>query len=152
MWQDMNNCCLDYTGYDQLYHFTSLLPCFQATSFRGEWPGSGNEASWFLLSYCCLPFLLSDAIIIDACSVERNRILVSCYFIGGPNERKLPPHFLMKVWMWKNYLIHKLLVFLVSVHVLVHVTCNSIFLCLELAIISRVACCRCMTEWVELIG
>ena len=40
---------------------------------------------------------MNDFIIIDACSVERNRILVSCYFIGGPNERKLPPHYLTDV-------------------------------------------------------
>ena len=41
--------------------------------------------------------LLSDFVVVDECSVQRNRILVSCYFIGGPNERSLPPHYLTKV-------------------------------------------------------
>ena len=49
---------------------------------------------------CTLVLLLSGAIIVDACSIERNRILVSCYCVGGPNEKKLPPHCLIKVGMY----------------------------------------------------
>ena len=39
----------------------------------------------------------SSEYIIDACSVERNRLLVSSSCIGGPKERHLPPHTLTKV-------------------------------------------------------
>ncbi len=39
----------------------------------------------------------SDLIMVDECSIERNRLLVSCYFVGGPTERVLPPHYLTKV-------------------------------------------------------
>ena len=41
--------------------------------------------------------LCSDLFIIDACSMERNRLLVSCYFTGGPSERCLPPHYFTEV-------------------------------------------------------
>ena len=44
-------------------------------------------------------------VIIDANSVERNRILVSCYYTGGPSERQLPPHYLkvteLYIWCWQ---------------------------------------------------
>ncbi|XP_028401729.1 protein broad-minded-like isoform X2 [Dendronephthya gigantea] len=33
----------------------------------------------------------SSAFVIDACSMERNHILVKTYFVGGPTERNLPP-------------------------------------------------------------
>lgn len=55
------------------------------------------EDLWHLALFVSL---LSGAIIVDACSIERNRILVSSYCVGGPNERKLPPHCLIKVGMY----------------------------------------------------
>ncbi|XP_064387617.1 protein broad-minded-like isoform X2 [Halichondria panicea] len=39
----------------------------------------------------------SDLIVVDECSIERNRLLVACHFVGGPTERALPPHYLTKV-------------------------------------------------------
>ena len=33
----------------------------------------------------------TDTVILDECSIIINRILVSCYLIGGPSERRLPP-------------------------------------------------------------
>ena len=41
-------------------------------------------------------FSLSREYIIDPCSIERNRILVATTYIGGPNERVLPPHYLLE--------------------------------------------------------
>uniref|UniRef100_A0A1X7VFX6 Uncharacterized protein n=2 Tax=Amphimedon queenslandica TaxID=400682 RepID=A0A1X7VFX6_AMPQE len=41
--------------------------------------------------------LENNEYIIDACSVERNRLLVSSSCIGGPKERLLPPHTLTTI-------------------------------------------------------
>ena len=35
--------------------------------------------------------------IIDACSLERNWVLVNSYFVGGSNERQVPPHYITEV-------------------------------------------------------
>lgn len=44
-----------------------------------------------------LSLTLCSQVILDACSLERNRVLVASYLVGGASERKLPPHYLTKV-------------------------------------------------------
>ena len=41
--------------------------------------------------------MYSSNFVIDALSMARNNILVRTYFVGGPNERNLPPESLSNV-------------------------------------------------------
>ena len=106
--------CLDSFLYlETQYSFLQALCSLQRDNAMEDrcaragvcmWIGGRGEASHLHISFLCLlafmaisSLSLRDFIIIDACSVERNRILVSCYFTGGPSERRLPPHCITQV-------------------------------------------------------
>lgn len=71
----------------------SSLNCSRRTKFQ-----TGYYCQWWRVEIPqVLAFILSRGYIIDACSLERNWVMVNSFFVGGSNERQVPPHYITEV-------------------------------------------------------